>query len=81
MLHLVYLIQDIVYLKKFHFHNGSNCHYHFVIKELTEEFEGGFSCLEENTEKYIIFSIRIKKELKITSEREKKLIQKSYPTA
>ena len=21
------------------FHNGSNCDYHFIIKELTEEFE------------------------------------------
>ena len=76
MLHLIYLILDIVYLKKFHFHSESNCHYHFIIKELTEEFEGGFGCLGENTEKCITFSIRMKKELKTTDERGKKLIQK-----
>ena len=40
-----------MYLKKFH--NGSNYHYHFVIKELAEEFEKQFTCLGENTEKYI----------------------------
>ena len=40
-------------------HNGSTYHYHFIIKELAEEFE----CLRENTEKYITFSVTIKKEL------------------
>ena len=58
----------------------SHCHYHFIIKELNEDFEGEFSCLGENTEKCITFSIRIKKELKTTGEKGKKLIQKSYPT-
>ena len=33
------------------FHIGSNYDYHFIIKELAEEFEKQFSCLEENTEK------------------------------
>ena len=33
------------------FHNGSTYDYHFIIKELTEEFEGEFECLGENTEK------------------------------
>ena len=33
------------------FHNGSTCDYHFIIKELAEEFEGEFECLGENTEK------------------------------
>ena len=32
------------------FHNGSNCVYHFIIKELANEFEGKFECLGENTE-------------------------------
>ena len=36
--------------------------YHFIIKELAEEFKGQFECLGENTEKYITFSIPIKKE-------------------
>ena len=32
------------------FHNGSTYDYHFIIKELAEEFEGQFECLGENTE-------------------------------
>ena len=47
------------------FHNGSSYDYHFIIKELVKEFEGNFECLGENTEKYITFSVPIKKELKI----------------
>ena len=43
-------------------HNGSKYDYHFIIRELAEEFKGQFECLGENTEKYIIFSILIKKE-------------------
>ena len=30
-----------------------------MIKELAKEFEGKFSCLEENTEKYIVFSVPV----------------------
>ena len=45
------------------FHNGSTYDYHFIIKELVEEFEEHFECLGENTEKYIAFSVPIKKEL------------------
>ena len=43
------------------FHNGSTYDYHFIIKELAEEFAGQFECLGENTEKCITFSIPIKK--------------------
>ena len=45
------------------FHNGSTYDYHFIIKELAEEFEGEFECLGENKEKYITFSGPIKKEI------------------
>ena len=45
------------------FHNGSTYDYHFIIKELAEEFEGEFECLGENTEKYITFSVPVKKEI------------------
>ena len=45
------------------FHNGSTYDYPFVIKELTEEFEGEFECLGENTEKYITFSVPNEKEI------------------
>ena len=33
------------------FHNGSNYDYHFIIKELAEEFKKQLTCLGENTEK------------------------------
>ena len=45
------------------FHNGSTCDYHFIIRELVKEFEGNFACLGENTEKYITFSVPIKKRI------------------
>ena len=45
------------------FHNGFTYDYHFIIKELAKEFEGKFECLGENTEKYITFSVPIKKQL------------------
>ena len=44
------------------FHDGSTYDYDFIIKELVEKFEREFECLGENTEKYITFSVSIKKE-------------------
>ena len=46
------------------FHNGSTYDYHFIIKELVKEFNGNFDCLGENTEKYITFSVPLKKKIK-----------------
>ena len=46
------------------FHNGSNFDYHLIIKALAKDFDGDFECLGENKEKYITFSIPIKKEIK-----------------
>ena len=45
------------------FHNGSTYDYHFIIKELAEEFEGEFECLGENTEKYTTFSVPTKNKI------------------
>ena len=45
------------------FHNGSTYDYHFIIKELVKEFEANFDCLGENTEKYITFSVPLKKKI------------------
>ena len=45
------------------FHNDSTYDYHVIIEQLAKEFEGQFKCLGENTEKYITFSVLIKKEL------------------
>ena len=45
------------------FHNESNDGYYFIIKELAEESKKQFNCLGENTDKYIIFTVRIDKEV------------------
>ena len=45
------------------FHNGSNYDYHVIIKELSEEFKKQFTCLGENTEKNITFTLPIEKEV------------------
>ena len=56
------------------FHNGSIYDDHFIIKELVKEFDGNFECLGENTEKYITFSVLIKKEIK----NKNKIIEITY---
>ena len=45
------------------FYNGFNYEYHFIIKELVEEFEKQFTCLGESSEKYITFKVPIEKEV------------------
>ena len=40
-----------------------NYDYHFIIKELGEEFEGKYSCIGENNKKYITFSVLTEKEV------------------
>ena len=61
------------------FHNGSNYDYHFIIKELAEEFEKQFTCLGENNKKYITFTVLVEKKLQELIKIEKKL-QKTYLT-
>ena len=41
------------------FNNGLNYDYHFIIKELANEFEGKFECLWENTEAYKTVPIEV----------------------
>ena len=45
------------------FYNGSKYDYHFIIKELAEEFKKLFTCLGENAEKYIAFTGPMEKEV------------------
>ena len=45
------------------FHNGSNYDYHLIIKDLAEELKKQFTCLGENTEKYITFTVPIETEV------------------
>ena len=44
-------------------HNGSSYDYRFVIKELAEEFKKQFTCLGENNEKHINFTVSIEKKV------------------
>ena len=50
------------------FHNGSNYDYHFIIKELAGQFKKQFTCLGENTEKYMTFTVPIEKEVERTDK-------------
>ena len=61
------------------FHKGSTYGYHFIIKELVKEFKGQFEYLGENTEKYITFSVPIKKQItKIDQDGNDKIVDISY---
>ena len=57
------------------FHNGSNYHYHFIIKELVEEFKKKFTCLRENTEKYITFTVSIEREVTEIDKNGEKILK------
>ena len=57
-------------------HNGSNYDYHFIIKELAEEFITQLACLGENTEKYITFTVPIEKEVKRIDRNEEEIISR-----
>ena len=57
------------------FHRGSTYDYHFIIKELGNEFEGEFACIEENEEKYKTFSVPIKKETIKTDRDNNKTVE------
>ena len=60
------------------FQNGSAYDYHFIIKDLAETFEGQFECLGENTEKYVTFSVIIKKQItKIDKDGNDKIVNMS----
>ena len=62
--HSIYNLKYIV-LKKIPivFCNGSNYDYHFIINKPAEEFKKQFTCLGENIEKYITFTVSIEKEV------------------
>ena len=43
------------------FHNGSTYDFHLIINELAKEFRGNIDCLGENMEKYITFTVPLRK--------------------
>ena len=50
-----------------------NYDYHFIIKELAEEFKKQFTCFGEDTEKYINFTVQIEKEVTIIDKNGEKV--------
>ena len=48
------------------FHNGSKYFDHFIINELAKEIDD-ITCLSDDTEKYIIFKVPIKKKTNMVS--------------
>ena len=61
------------------FHNGLNYDYHFIIKELANEFGWQQECLRENTEKYKTFSVSIGKEVtNIDKDGNESVVSVSY---
>ena len=61
------------------FHIGSNHDYRFIIKELANEFEDKFECLQENIEKYKTFSVPIEKEVtNIDEDGNESVVTMSY---
>ena len=62
------------------FHKWFNYCYRFIIKELVEEFEKQFTCLEENTEKYITLKVPIQKEVTRIDKNGEEITKKIYLT-
>ena len=61
------------------FHSGSNYDYHFIIKELSNDFEGQFECLEELQKSTITFLVPIEKEAtKIDKDGNESVVTISY---
>ena len=60
------------------FHNGCNYDYHFMIKELPEEFKKQFTFIGENIEKYITFTVPIEKEVTRIDKNGEKVTKNIY---
>ena len=64
MLHIAYNLKNSVPENiPIDFHNESDYDHNFVTKELAEELKKLRTCLEENTEKYLTFTVLIEKEV------------------
>ena len=45
------------------FHNGTNYDFNLLIKEFAKEYKSDINCIPLNTNKYMSFSVPIKKEV------------------
>ena len=57
------------------FHNRSNYDYHFIIKELAEKFKKQFTCLGENTDKCIAFTVPVKRDVTSIDKNAKEIVK------
>ena len=57
-------------------HSGFNYNFHFIIKEIAEEFKKQFTCLGENTEKHITSTVPIEKEVARIDKNGKEITKK-----
>ena len=57
-------------------HSESNYNFHFIIKEIAEEFKKQFTCLGENTEKHITSTVPIEKEVARIDKNGKEITKK-----
>ena len=53
------------------FHNGTNYDFNLIINELAKEIRNEMRCIPLNTNKYMSFSIPIKKKIKEQKEQNK----------
>ena len=71
-----HLICNLRYSKQIHipvfFHNDTNYDHNLIITELAKEFRSEIRCIPLNTNKYMFFSIPIKKEIKQNDKNEEK---------
>ena len=59
-------------------HNGTNYDYHLIKKVLAEEVIKQFTCLGENTEKYITFTVPIEKEVRRIEKNGKEITKNVF---
>ena len=60
------------------FHNRSNYDYHFIMRKLAEKFKKQFTCLEETTEKCIIFTVSIEKDVTRIDKNGEEITKKQF---
>ena len=72
MLHVASVIVNKLYLTKLLL---SHYVYHFIIKELAEEFKGQFNYSGEHTEKCITFSVPVEKDVTRIDKNGKEIIK------
>ena len=60
------------------FHNGTNYDFNLIINELAKEYRSEMRCIPLNTNKYMSFSIPIKKEIKEQKEKKEQNKQNEH---